>query len=71
MKYRTVSILFTGFRNKINDHECELLRNILYIKQSACIHQVLKEKWNFTVHQVYVDLKKPMILFKKKSLVEF
>jgi hypothetical protein len=48
----------------IRDHQCGFRRNRSSTDQIFCIRQILEKKWEYneTVHQLFIDFKKAMIL---------
>jgi hypothetical protein len=47
----------------IGNHQCGFRPNRSTTDEIFCIRQILKKKWEYneTVHQVFIDLNKPMI----------
>jgi hypothetical protein len=42
----------------IRDHQCGFRRNRLTTDQMYCIRQILEKKWEYNIHQLFVDFKK-------------
>jgi hypothetical protein len=61
----------------IGDHQCGFRRNRSTTDQIFCIRQILEEKWKYneTVHQLFIDLKKAYDLVRREVfyniLIEF